>query len=223
MVDAVVPGPNVLSVVFKEQEGSYLVGMAAAMATKSNKVGYINAMSMPLMNAFECGYVQGVKYVNPKVEVLSNIVGSTPAAFHDPARGAEIARSQFSRGADVTFAVAGPTNLGILQAAKDAKKLAIGVDANQNYLQPGYVLTSMVKRIDTAVYDAVMAAKNNTFKPGTRVMGLKEGGVDWALDQHNRGLISPAMEKRIVEARQAIIDGKIKVVDYRTNNSCPVR
>ncbi|HEY5800274.1 MAG TPA: BMP family ABC transporter substrate-binding protein [Burkholderiaceae bacterium] len=223
MVDSVVKGNNILSVTFKEQEGSYLVGMVAAMTTKSKKVGYINAMSMPLMNAFECGYVQGVKYIDPKVEVLSNIVGSTPAAFHDPARGAEIARSQFSRGADITFSVAGPTNLGVLQAAKDAKKLAIGVDANQNYLQPGFVLTSMVKRIDTAVYDAVMAAKNNTFQPGVKVMGLKEGGVDWALDQHNRPLISAAVEKRVVEARKAIIDGKINVVDFRANNSCPVR
>jgi basic membrane protein A len=162
----VVPGANVESIVFKEQEGSYLVGIAAAMTSKTKKVGYINAMSMPLMNAFECGYVQGVKSVDPKVEVLSNIVGSTPAAFHDPARGAEIARSQYARGADITFAVAGPTNLGILQAAKDSKKLAIGVDANQNYLQPGYVLTSMVKRIDTAVYDAVMSVKNGTFQAG---------------------------------------------------------
>jgi basic membrane protein A len=222
MVDSIVKGDNVLNIVFREEEGSFMVGMAAALTSKTHKVGYITAMNMPLLNAFECGYVQGVKYVDKNTQVLSNIVGSTPAAFHDPARGAEIARSQFDRGADITFAVAGPTNLGILQAAKDAKKMAIGVDANQNYLQPGVVLTSMVKRIDKAVYDAVMAARNGTFKPGTQVMGLKEGGVDWALDQYNRPLISAATEKRITEARKSIIDGKLKVVDFRTKNSCPV-
>ncbi len=223
LIDAVVKSDNVLSVVFKEQEGSFIVGMAAALSSKSKKVGYINAMNMPLLNAFECGYVQGVKYIDPKIEVLSNVVGSTPSSFNDPGRGAEIAKSQFDRGADVVFPVAGPTGLGVFQAAKDAKKLAIGVDANQNAIVPGTVLTSMVKRIDQAVYDSLLAAKNGQFKAGVRDMGLKEGGVDWALDQHNRALITPAMEKRITEARQQIIDGKLAVVDFRTKNACPVR
>jgi basic membrane protein A len=222
LIDAVVKADNVQSVIFKEQEGSFIVGMAAAMASKTKKIGYINAMSMPLLNAFECGFVQGMRYVDPKVEVLSNVVGSTPSSFNDPGRGAEIAKSQFDRGADVVFAVAGPTGLGVFQAAKDAKKLAIGVDSNQNYLQPGTVLTSMVKRIDQAVYDSLMAAKNGTWKPGLRAMGLKEGGVDWSLDQFNRSLISADMEKKINLARQQIIDGKIAVVDFRTGNACPV-
>jgi basic membrane protein A len=223
LIDAVVKADNVLSVVFKEQEGSFIVGMAAGMASKSKKVGYINAMNMPLLNAFECGYVQGVKYIDPKIEVLSNVVGSTPSSFNDPGRGGEIAKSQFDRGADVVFPVAGPTGLGVFQAAKDAKKLAIGVDSNQNGIVPGTVLTSMMKRIDQAVYDNLLAAKNGQFKAGVREMGLKEGGVDWALDQYNRALITPDMEKKIKDARQQIIDGKLTVVDFRSKNACPVR
>jgi basic membrane protein A len=222
LIDAVVKGDNVLSVTFKEQEGSFLVGMAAAMASKSKKVGYINAMNMPLLNAFECGYVQGVKFVDPKIEVLSNVVGSTPSSFNDPGRGGEIAKSQFDRGADVVFPVAGPTGLGVFQAAKDAKKLAIGVDSNQNHIQPGTVLTSMMKRIDNAVFDTMLAAKNGQWKAGSREMGLKEGGVDWALDANNRALISADMEKKINDAKAKIIDGKLAVVDFRSKNSCPV-
>ncbi len=222
LIDAVVKAPNVESIIFKEQEGSFLVGMAAAMSSKSKKVGYINAMNMPLLNAFECGYVQGVKYIDPKVEVLSNVVGSTPASFNDPGRGGEIAKSQFDRGADVVFPVAGPTGLGVFQAAKNAKKLAIGVDSNQNYIHPGVVLTSMVKRIDQAVYDSLMAAKNQKWQAGVQEMGLKEGGVDWALDQHNRKLISAEMEKKINDAKAQIISGKLPVVDFRAKNNCPV-
>lgn len=222
LIDAEVKADNVLSVVFKEQEGSFIVGMAAALASKSKKVGYINAMNMPLLNAFECGYVQGVKYIDPKIEVLSNVVGSTPSSFNDPGRGGEIAKSQLDRGADVIFPVAGPTGLGVFQVAKDAKKLAIGVDSNQNYLHPGVILTSMVKRIDQAVFDTLTAAKDGKWKPGIVKMGLKEGGVDWALDQHNRALISADMEKKITLARQQIIDGKLDVVDFRTKNTCPV-
>jgi basic membrane protein A len=223
LIDAEVKADNVLSVVFKEQEGSFLVGMAAALSSKSKKVGYINAMNMPLLNAFECGYVQGVKYIDPKIDVLSNVVGSTPSSFNDPGRGGEIAKSQFDRGADVVFPVAGPTGLGVFQAAKDAKKLAIGVDSNQNHIQPGTVLTSMIKRIDQAVFDTLTNARANQWKSGAINMGLKEGGVDWALDQHNRALISADMEKKINAARQQIIDGKLNVVDFRAKNSCPVK
>ncbi len=223
LIDAVVKADNVQSVIFKEHEGSFLVGMAAALSSKSKKVGYINAMNMPLLNAFECGYVQGVKFIDPKIEVFSNVVGSTPSSFNDPGRGGEIAKSQFDRGADVVFPVAGPTGLGVFQAAKDAKKLAIGVDSNQNAIQPGTVLTSMIKRIDQAVYDGLLAAKNQKWKPGVVEMGLKENGVDWALDQNNRALISADMEKKIKEARQQIIDGKLVVTDFRVKNSCPVK
>ncbi|KJV26053.1 ABC transporter substrate-binding protein [Aquitalea magnusonii] len=223
IIDSVAKGPNVQSIVFKEQEGSFLVGMAAALASKSGKVGYIGGMDVPLIRAFGCGYVQGAKYANKKTEVIQNMTGTTPQAFNDPARGTELAKSQFDRGVDVVFAAAGGTGLGVLQAAKTANKLSIGVDSNQNHLYPGFVLTSMVKRVDNAVYDTFKSAKDGSWKPEVKVMGLKEGGVDWALDANNRKLISADMEKKIGAAKKDIISGKLSVVDYRTNNSCPVK
>lgn len=223
IIDSVAKGPNVQSVLFREQEGSFLVGMAAAMKSKTGKVGYIGGMDVPLIRAFGCGYVQGVKYINKKDQVIQNMTGTTPAAFNDPARGTELAKSQFDRGVDVVFAAAGGTGLGVLQSAKAAGKYSIGVDSNQNYLHPGSVLTSMVKRVDVAVYEAFKSAKNGSWKPEVKVIGLKENGIDWALDAHNRKLITPDMEKRINAARKDIIAGKIKVVDYRSKNSCPVQ
>ncbi len=223
LIDSVAKGDNVQNIVFKEQEGSFLVGIAATLASKSNKVGFIGGMDFPLIRAFGCGYAQGAKYTNKNVEVFQNMTGTTPQAFNDPARGAELAKSQFDRGADVVFAAAGGTGLGVYQAAKDAGKLAIGVDSNQNHIQPGTMLTSMVKRVDNAVFEAFKGAKTGSWKAGITVLGLKEGGVDWALDDNNRKLVSADMEKKIVAARKDIIDGKIKVVDYRTNNSCPVQ
>ena len=223
IIDSVAKGPNVQSIVFKEQEGSFLVGMAAAMSSKTGKVGFIGGMDVPLIRAFGCGYVQGAKYANKKAEVIQNMTGTTPQAFNDPARGTELAKSQFDRGVDVVFAAAGGTGLGVLQAAKSANKLSIGVDSNQNHLYPGFVLTSMVKRVDNAVYDTFKSAKDGSWKPEVKVMGLKEGGVDWALDSNNRKLISAGMEKKIDMARKDIINGKLAVVDYRSNNSCPVK
>ena len=223
IIDSVAKGPNVQSIVFKEQEGSFLVGMAAAMKSKSGTVGFVGGMDVPLIRAFGCGYVQGVQYVSKNDHVIQNMTGTTPAAFNDPARGTELAKSQFDRGVDVIFAAAGGTGSGVLQAAKQANKFSIGVDSNQNYLYPGSVLTSMVKRVDNAVYKAFKDAKDGTWKPDVEVMGLKENGVDWALDANNGKLITPAMKKRIDQARKDIISGKISVVDYRTNNSCPVQ
>ncbi|WP_240947042.1 MULTISPECIES: BMP family lipoprotein [Leeia] len=223
LIDAVAKGDNVQNIVFKEQEGSFLVGVAATLSSKSQKIGFIGGMDFPLIRAFGCGYAQGAKYVNKNAEVFQNMTGNTPQAFNDPARGAELAKSQFDRGADVVFAAAGGTGLGVYQAAKDAKKLAIGVDSNQNHIQPGTMLTSMVKRVDNAVFESFTAAKNGTWKPGVKVLGLKEGGVDWALDSNNRKLISADIEKKVVAARNDIIAGKIVVVDYRDKNSCPVQ
>lgn len=223
IVDDVAKGANVQSIVFKEQEGSYLVGMAASMASKSKKVGFIGGMDVPLIRAFGCGYAQGAKAVNKKVEVVSNMTGTTPQSFNDPARGGELARSQFDRGVDVVFHAAGGTGMGVLQAAKDKNKLGIGVDSNQNHLFPGFVLTSMLKRVDNAVYDIFMSGKSNSWKPGLVTMGLKEGGVDWAVDANNRKLISKDMEAKISQAKKDIVAGKIKVVDYRAGNSCPVQ
>ena len=215
VIDAVVKLPNVQSILFKEQEGSFLVGMMAAMASKTGKVGFVGGMDIPLIRRFECGYAQGAKYANPKVEVTGNMTGTTPTAWNDPARGAELAKSQFAAGVDVIFAAAGGTGIGVYQAAKDAKKLAIGVDSNQNHVQPGTMLTSMVKRVDVAVYNAFKGVT-----PGITNLGLKEGGVDVALDEHNAKLVTPEMKKRVDAARADIIAGKIQVIDYMTNNAC---
>ena len=214
IADAVVDLPNVQSVVFKEHEGSFLVGMAAAMASKTGKVGFVGGMDIPLIRKFALGYEEGARYVNPKVEVFQNMTGTTPAAWNDPTRGGELARSQFDRGADVVYAAAGATGLGVLQAAKDKGRLAIGVDSNQNHIQPGSVLTSMVKRVDLAVFEAFKTAKDGTWKAGVRNLGVAEGGVGYSLDQYNRGLITPEMERRLGQARADIVAGKINVTDY---------
>jgi basic membrane protein A len=214
IIDSVVALPNVRSVVFKEHEGSFLVGMAAAMASKSGKVGFVGGMDIPLIRKFALGYEEGAKFVNPRVEVFQNMTGTTPAAWNDPTKGGELARSQFDRGADVIYAAAGATGLGVLQAAKDKGRLAIGVDSNQNHLHPGSVLTSMIKRVDLAVYEAFKTAKDGTWKSGTVVMGVAENGVGYSLDKDNRALITPEMEKRLEAARADIVAGKIKVTDY---------
>jgi basic membrane protein A len=214
IVDAVVNLPNVQSIVFKEHEGSFLVGMAAAMASKTGKIGFVGGMDIPLIRRFAVGYAEGAKYVNPNIEVYQNMTGTTPAAWNDPTRGGELARSQFDRGADVVYAAAGATGLGVLQAAKDKGRLAIGVDSNQNHIHPGTVLTSMIKRVDLAVYESFKTARDGTWKAGVRSLGVAEGGVGFALDQYNRALITPEMERRLAQARADIVAGKIKVTDY---------
>ena len=215
IVDSVVKLPNVQSIVFKEHEGSFLVGMMAAMASKTGKVGFVGGMDIPLIRKFQCGYEQGARYANPQVQLSASMTGTTPAAWNDPTRGAELAKSQFASGVDVVFAAAGGTGIGVYQAAKDAGKLAIGVDSNQNHLQPGTMLTSMVKRVDVAVYNAFKGVT-----PGVTDLGLKEGGVDVALDEHNAKLVSAEMKKKVDAARADIVAGRIKVVDYMANNAC---
>lgn len=222
LIDGVAKGENVSSVLFKEQEGSYLVGVAAAMASKSKKLGFVGGMDIPLIRAFACGYAQGAKAVDGKVDVAQNMVGTTTSAWNDPAKGGELARAQFERGVDVVFAAAGGSGMGTLQAAKEKGKLAIGVDSNQNYMHPGTMLTSMVKRVDQAIYDSFMQMKNGGWHAGVINKGLKEGGVDWALDKDNRSVVSAEVEKRVNAAKQDIISGKVKVVDYRDANKCPV-
>ena len=215
IIDDEVKEPNVQSVVFKEHEGSFLVGMMAAMTSKTGKVGFVGGMDIPLIRKFQCGYEQGAKFANPKAEVLANMTGTPGAAWNDPARGGELAKAQFAKGADVVFAAAGGTGMGVYQAAKDGGKLAIGVDSNQNHIQPGTMLTSMLKRVDVAVYEV---SKNH--KPGLSVLGLKEDGVGYALDKHNEKLVTADMKKKVDAARADIISGKIKVVDYMTKNDC---
>ena len=220
VIDGIVKLPNVQSVLFKEQEGSFLVGMLAAMASKSGKVGFVGGMDIPLIRRFECGYEQGAKYANPQVVVIQNMTGTTPSAWDDPGRGGELAKAQFDGGVDVVYAAAGNTGLGVYQAAADAHKLAIGVDSNQNYLHPGTMLTSMVKRVDLAAYNSLEAAKSGNWQGGITVLGLKEGGIDWAYDQYNEKLITPEMKAKVDQAKADIIAGKITVADYMANNEC---
>jgi basic membrane protein A and related proteins len=215
IIDMVVPLPNVQSFVYREHEGSFLVGLMAALASKTGKVGFVGGMDIPLVRKFLCGYEQGAKYARPLVEVVSSMTGTSPAAWTDPARGAELTKAQFAQGVDVVFAAAGTTGLGIMQAAKDAGKLAIGVDSNQNHLHPGTVLTSMVKRTDLAVYQAFKGVQ-----PGITALGLKEGGVDYAMDENNAGLVPPEMKRKVDAAKADIIAGSIKVVDYTAGNRC---
>ena len=221
IIDMMVDLPNVQSVLFKEQEGSFLVGVLAALASKSGKIGFVGGMDIPLIRRFQCGFEQGVKYANPNAEVIANMTGTTPAAWNDPGRGAELAKGQFDRGVDVVYAAAGNTGTGVLQAAKDRGKYAIGVDSNQNYLHPGTMLTSMTKRVDLAAYQSFKAAQAGTWKGGLQVLGLKEGGVDWALDQYNEPLVTPEMKAKVEAAKADIIAGKIAVHDYMSDNSCP--
>ena len=222
IVDMVVNLPNVQSVVFKEHEGSFLAGMLAVLSSKTGKVGFVGGMDVPLIRRFQCGYEQGAKYANPKAEVLSNMTGTTPAAWSDPTRGGELARNQFSRGVDVVYAAAGGTGVGVYQAAKDAGKLAIGVDSNQNHLHPGTMLTSMTKGVDVAVFNIAKSVKDGAFKPGISALGLKEQGVGLAMDANNAKLVSADAKKKIEAAQADIISGKIKVADYMADNACKI-
>ena len=184
--------PNIRQVGFAEHEGSYLVGMMAAMASKSNTVGFVGGMDVPLIRHFGCGYAQGVKAVNPDATVIANMTGTTPSAWNDPVKGSELTKAQISQGADVIYAAAGGTGVGVLQTAADEGILSIGVDSNQNHLHPGKVLTSMLKRVDVAVYDAMSAG--DAVEAGVFSMGLAEEGVGYALDDNNAALITDDMK-----------------------------
>ena len=219
IIDMVVEQPNVKSVVFNEHEGSYLVGMLAGLASKTNTVGFIGGMDIPLIRKFGCGYAQGVKAVNPEATVVLNMTGTTPAAWNDPVKGAELAKGQKAQGADVIYAAAGGTGVGVLQAAADEGILSIGVDSNQNYMHPGKVLTSMLKRVDNAVYEAFKEGEALT--PGINVMGLANDGVGYAMDENNAALVTPEMQAAVDEAAAKIKSGEIVVHDYMSDDTCP--
>ena len=223
IVDMVVDKPNVRSVIFNEHEGSYLVGMLAAMASKTGKVGFVGGMDIPLIRKFACGYVQGVKAVNPGATVFQNITGTTYTAWNDPVKGGELTRAQIDQGADVVYHAAGGTGRGVLQAAADAGKLGIGVDSNQNYMFPGHVLTSMLKRVDVAVYNALKdGSDGGTWTSGFNVLGLATDCVGYAMDSNNAALVSADMVAKVEAAKADIIAGKIMVHDYMSDNACPV-
>ena len=221
IVDMVVDQPNVQSVVFQEHEGSYLVGVLAAMASKTGTVSFVGGMDVPLISKVACGYAQGVKAVKPDAKVIVNMTGTTPTAWNDPVKGAELTKAQISQGSDVVFAAAGGTGIGVLQAAADDGILSIGVDSNQPHLHPGKVLTSMVKRVDNAVYESFVEGANGKLTTGVKVMGLANGGVDWALDENNAALITPEMKAAADAAKAKIIAGEITVHDFTTDGKCP--
>ena len=219
IIDMVVDAPNVRSVVFNEHEGSYLVGMMAAKASKSGTVGFIGGMDIPLIRKFACGYAQGVKAVNEGATVVANMTGTTPAAWNDPVKGSELTKAQISQGADVVYAAAGGTGVGVLQTAADEGILSIGVDSNQNYLHPGKVLTSMMKRVDNAVYEAFTAGTD--LETGFNVMGIANGGVGYAMDENNASLVSDEMKMAVDDAAAKIASGELAVHDYMSDESCP--
>ena len=222
IIDMVVDKPNVQSIVFKEQESSFVVGVIAAKTSKTGKVGFVGGMDIPLISKFECGYAQGVKYASGgKDDVFANMTGTTPAAWNDPVKGGELAKSQMDRGADVVYAAAGATGQGVLKAAADAGKLSIGVDSDQDWIFPGKVLTSALKHVDVATYNSFKAAKDGTWKAGIQVLGLKEGGVDYSVDEWNKDVLTPAVKAAAEAAKSDIIAGKIQVHDYMSDNKCP--
>ncbi len=213
LVDAVVDAPNVQSLMFQEHEGSYLVGYLAGLFTKTNQVGFIGGMDIALIRRFEMGYEAGVKAANDKAKVKTNYVGVTGEAWANPSRGKELALSQFGQKVDVIFAAAGASNLGIFDAAEEKKLYAIGVDSNQNGVKPGRILTSMLKRVDVAVFEAIQQESKNQFQVGTKSFGLKDSGIDLAIDSHNESLVAPFRAK-IAKVKEDIIAGKIKIPDY---------
>jgi basic membrane protein A and related proteins len=235
IIDAVVDAPNVASLVFKEHEGSFLAGALAALTSRTGTVGFIGGMNMPLIHRFEGGFTAGAKHVNPNVKVLSHYAGDEPKAFNDPARGKELALSQYRAGADVIYHASGGTGAGVFEAAKEQNKYAIGVDSNQNWMQPGNVIASMLKRVDVAVFESTRTLKENRWEAGTRVFGLKENGVgltglegldpeetagttteQQAAIRRAKETIPAQARTRIGEIRQNIINETIKVPDWIT-------
>jgi basic membrane protein A len=222
IIDMVIDKPNVASLVFKTEEVSFLVGVIAAKTSKTGKVGFVGGMDIPLISAFGCGYAQGVKYADPKASVIANMTGTTPAAWNDPVKGGELAKAQIAQGADIVYAAAGSTGQGVLKATADAGKYGIGVDSDQDNLYPGKILTSAMKRVDVATYDAFKSAKDGSWKAGVHVFGLANGGVGYAEDQWNKTILTAEAKKAADAAKADIIAGKIKVHDYMSDNKCPV-
>jgi len=224
IVDGASELPNVASLVFKEHEGSYLVGMIAARESKTGVLGFIGGMDIGLIHRFATGYEEGAKAARPDARVIVNYVGVTDSAWNNPGKGKELALAQIGKGADVIFTAAGNSGLGafdaVEQAGRDASgranRFVIGVDSNQNGVKPGFVLTSMVKRVDNAVYQIVSDVVNKRFKGGFHTYGLDADGVAYAMDDFNRALIGPDTIRQAEEARQRIIAGQIKVTDAMT-------
>jgi basic membrane protein A len=214
IVDAQVDVPNVRSLMFEEHEGAYLVGAIAAMTSKTGKIGFVGGMDIPLIRRFHLAYEAGAKKINPQIAVLANYVGITSEAWNNPPKGKELAVAQYDSGADVVFAAAGASGLGVFDAAEEKKKFAIGVDANQDWTKPGLILTSMLKRVDQAVYSTIEEAKSRTFVGGVKRFGLANKGIDYSVDQYNDKILTETVRKRADELKAEIIAGRIEVPDY---------
>jgi basic membrane protein A len=214
IVDAQVDAPNVRSLMFEEHEGSYLVGAIAAMKSKTGKIGFIGGMDIPLIRRFEKGFEAGAQKINPKIKLLSNYVGVTSTAWNNPPKAKELALSQYQSGADVVFSAAGASNMGVFDAAEEKKKFAIGVDSNQNWVKPGFILTSMLKRVDLAVFKTCEVLKNGKFTAGMTRYGLTNDGIDYVVDEYNKNIVTAEMIKKVNELKSQIVDGQISVPDY---------
>lgn len=218
IVDGVIDTPNVASLLFKEHEGSFLVGMIAGLTTKANRIGFVGGMDIPLIHRFQGGYEEGARYANPNVQIVGHYVGITDGAWNNPGKGKELAKAQIESGADVIFQAAGNSGLGVFDAAAENKKLAIGVDSNQNWVKPGTILTSMMKRVDVVVYNMIKDVVEGRFTGGIHLFGLENDGVGYALDEYNRSLVSPEVIQKVEEAKKRIISGEIKVTDRMAKN-----
>jgi basic membrane protein A and related proteins len=213
---AVIPPPsNLAALKFREEQGSFLVGALAALVGKSKKVGFVGGMDIPLIHKFEAGYRAGVKQVCPDCTVIAQYAGVTPEAFRNPGRGKELALAQYQSGVNIIFHASGSTGLGVFEAARQTGKMAIGVDADQYQEAPGFILTSMVKGVDAAVYDAIERVKSGKFTGGIYQFGLAENGVGYVYDENNRKLIPDSVRTRLEGLREQIIAGKITVPDTR--------
>jgi basic membrane protein A len=205
------PPANVAALRFREEEGSFLVGAIAGLVTKTRTVGFVGGMNVPLINKFDAGFQAGVKQVCPKCRVISQYAGVTPDAFRNPGKGKEIAFSQYQQGADIIYHASGSTGLGVFEAARSAGKLAIGVDADQYAEAPGFILTSMVKRVDVALFDAARRVKDGNFSGGIYDYGLAQDGVAYVYDEHNKALIPDSVVARVEALKQEVIVGRIVV------------
>jgi basic membrane protein A len=203
--------PNLAGLRFREEEGSFLVGILAAMYSETGRIGFVGGMDIPLIHKFEAGYISGAEYADPGVSVTVAYAGSSPQAFADPARGKELALLQYGRGVDVIYHASGSTGNGVIEAARESGRYAIGVDSNQNYMAPGHVLTSMIKRVDNSVYMTIKAVIEGEFQGGVREFGLADDGVGYAVDEHNESMISDEMVAAVEEAKAAIVAGEIVV------------
>ncbi|MBI2932263.1 MAG: BMP family ABC transporter substrate-binding protein [Planctomycetes bacterium] len=206
---------NLVGLKFREEEGSFLVGALAGLVTKTNTIGFVGGMNVPLIHKFEAGFAAGARHVNPKIEVLVGYAGETPEAFKDAAKGKSLALGMYERGADIIYHASGQTGRGVFEAAKEKNKLAIGVDSDQYEEAPGNVLTSMIKRVDGVVYDTIKAVREGRFEPGYKIFGLKEDGVGFVYDERNKSLIPADVYEKVVSLRQEIVDGRIRVPDGR--------